>query len=113
MPRGSHIRFGLLAYGPSVKTHREAALAVLTIQLHAPPDSEIVVVTDHPAMYRWLGDSVTIDRLSPAALGAWRGPLDDTFRPKLEAARHLASGSRIDVVLVDTDTMARRDLTPL
>ncbi len=113
MTRGSQIRFGLLAYGPSVRTHREATLAVLTIQLHAPPDSEMVVVTDHPEMYRWLGDSITIDRLSPTTLRAWRGPFDDTFRPKLETARQLASGSRVDVALVDTDTMARRDLTPL
>src|SRR5438094_512297 len=113
MTSGSHTRFGLLAYGPSARTHREATLAILTIQLHAPPGSEIVLVTDHPGMYRWLGDSIAIDRLSPAILRRWRGPFDDPFRPSLEAARKLASGSQLDLVLVDTDTMARRDLTPL
>src|SRR5579872_253689 len=112
MTRPSHVRFGVLAYGPRVRTHREAALAVLTIQLYAPPDSEIVVVTDRPALYRWLRESITIDSLSPATLRAWRGPSDDTFRPKLEAVRQLASGSGVDVALVDTDTMARHDLTP-
>ena len=85
----SHTRFGLLAYGPNVRTHREATLSALTIQLYAPPDSEIVLVTDHPTMYRWLGTSITIDRLSASTLRAWRGPFDDKFRPKLEAARQL------------------------
>ena len=35
------------------------------------------------------------------------------YRPKIEALRRLAADAAADVVLVDTDTMARRDLTPL
>jgi hypothetical protein len=106
-------RYGVLAYGPRGALHREAAVALLTLQAHAPAGSEIVLLTDRPAHYRWFGNSITIDRLTPAIVRAWRGPLDDQFRPSLEALRRLAADSAADVVLADTDTMARRDLTPL
>ena len=106
-------RFGILAYGPRGGLHREAAVALLTLQAYAPPGSEIVLLTDRPGHYRWFGNSITIDRLTSATVRAWRGPLDDQFRPSLEALRRLAEDSTADVVLADTDTMARRDLTPL
>jgi hypothetical protein len=104
-------RFGLLAYGSSGRFHREAAVALLTIQAHAPAASELVVLTDHPRLYRWFGSSITVDPLTSATLTEWRGPHNDRFRPKIEALRRLAADSTADVVLVDTDTMARRDLT--
>jgi len=106
-------RYGVLAYGPRGALHREAAVALLTLQAHAPPGSEIVLLTDRPGHYRWFGNSITIDRLSPATVREWRGPLDDQFRPSLEALRRLAEDSAADVLLADTDTMVRRDLTPL
>jgi hypothetical protein len=109
----SRTRFGVLAYGPRAGLHREAAVALLTLQAHAPPDSEIVLLTDRSDHYRWFGNSITIDRLTPATVRTWRGPLDDQFRPSLEALRRLSEDSAADVVLADTDTMARRDLTPL
>ena len=102
----------MLAYGSSGRFHREAAVALLTIQAHAPAASELVVMTDHPRLYRWFASSMTIDRLTPAILAEWRGPHDDRFRPKIEALRRLAADSAADIVLADTDTMARRDLTP-
>jgi hypothetical protein len=104
-------RFGVLAYGPRGRFHREAALALLTLQVHAPAESEFVVLTDHPQLYEWFGSSVIVDRLSAATIAAWRGPLDDPFRPKVEALKRLAADRAADVVLADTDTMARRDLT--
>lgn len=106
-------RFGVLAYGPRGGLHREAAVALLTLQAYAPPGSDIVLLTDRPDHYRWFGNSITIDRLTPATVRAWRGPFDDQFRPSLEALRRLAEDSAADVVLAGTDTMARRDLTPL
>jgi len=102
-------RFGILAYGPRGSLHREAAVALLTLHAHAPPGSEIVLLTDRPDHYRWFGNSITIDRLTPATVRAWRGPLDDQFRPSLEALRLLAEDAAADIVLADTDTMARRD----
>jgi hypothetical protein len=106
-------RFGVLAYGPRGALHREAALALLTLQAYAPPGSEIVLLTDRPDHYQWFGNSITIDRLTPSTVREWRGPLDDQFRPSLEALRRLAEDSSADVMLADTDTMVRRDLTPL
>lgn len=106
-------RFGVLAYGPAARLHREAALALLSIQAHATPSSEVVLLTDRPDHYRWFGNSITIDRLTPAVVRAWRGAHDDQFRPSLEALRQLAADRTADVVLADTDTLAKRDLTPL
>jgi hypothetical protein len=106
-------RYGVLAYGRRRSLHREAAVALLTLQAHASAGSEIVLLTDRPDHYRWFGASITIDPLTAAAVREWRGPLDDQFRPSLEALRRLAEDSTADVVLADTDTMARHDLTPL
>jgi hypothetical protein len=105
-------RFGLLAYGSSGRFHREAAVALLTLQAHAPVPSELVVLTDHPRLYQWFGSSITVDRLTPAILTQWRGAHNDRFRPKIEVLRQLAADAAADVVLLDTDTMARGDLTP-
>src|SRR5262245_50810880 len=88
-------------------------MALLSIRGYAPASSEIVLLTDRPDHYRWFGDSITIDRLTPAIVRAWRGAHDDRFRPSLEALRQLAADGSADVVLADTDTLARRDLTPM
>jgi hypothetical protein len=106
-------RFGVLAYGRSGRLHREAAIALLTLRAYAPPGSEVVLLTDRPEHYRWFGNSITIDGLTPAIVREWRGPLDDRFRPSLEALRKLAADAAADVVLADADTMARCDLEPL
>jgi hypothetical protein len=106
-------RFGVLAYGPALRLHREATMALLTIRAHQPSGSEIVLLTDRPACYRWFGSSITIEPLSAAVVRAWRGPHDDPFRPSLEALRSLAQDGRAHVVLADADTLARRDLTAL
>jgi hypothetical protein len=106
-------RFGVLAYGPAARLHREAAIALLSIRAHAPASSEVVLVTDRPDQYRWFGGSITIEAVTAATVRAWRGVHDDQFRPSLEALRQLAADSAMDVVLADTDTIARRDLTPL
>jgi hypothetical protein len=107
-------RFGVLAYGPGGRLHREAAAAILSVQAHRPPaTSEIVVLTDQPARYRWFGDSITVDPLSDRVLTEWRGQRGDRYRPKIEALRRLAADAAADVLLFDVDTMARRDLAPL
>jgi hypothetical protein len=105
-------RFGVLAYGPDGRLHREAAAAILSVQAHRPPASEIVVLTDQPARYRWFGDSITVDTLSDRVLTEWQGRRRDRYRPKIEALRRLADAAA-DVLLFDVDTMARRDLAPL
>jgi hypothetical protein len=106
------IRFGMLAYGRRTRLHREAAVALLTIQAYAPPASELILFTDRPDLYRWLGSSITVDTLTQDAVREWRGARDDPFRPSLEALRRLAHDGAADVVLPDADTMARRDLGP-
>ena len=68
MTAGPGTRFGVLAYGPDGRLHREAAAAILSVQAHRPPVSEIVVLTDKPARFRWFGDSITIDTLSDRVL---------------------------------------------
>jgi hypothetical protein len=106
------IRFGLLAYGPSGRMHRLASVAILSVHAHRPPGSDIVVLTDRPHLYRWLEDIAMILPIDTSTIARWQGPRTDRYRPKIEALRYLAASAR-DVVLFDTDTMARRDLTPL
>ena len=93
MSGASATRFGVLAYGPRASLHREAAASLLTIKAHAPAASEVVLLTDRPGHYRWFGNSITIDRLTPAIVREWRGRYDDPFRPSLEALRRLAAGA--------------------
>src|SRR2546421_7679798 len=107
------LRIGLLAYGPSGRLHREGAVALLTVQTWAPAHREILVFTDHPALYRWFGSSITVVGLSERTLTEWRGPAGDRFRPKIAVLQRLAADRSADVLLIDADTMARRDLTPL
>ena len=106
-------RFGVLAYGPGGRLHREAAAAILSVQAHRPATSEIVVLTDQPGRYQWFRDSITVDPLSDRVLTEWRGQRGDRYRPKIEALRRLAADAAADVLLFDVDTMARRDLAPL
>jgi hypothetical protein len=106
-------RLAVLAYGPRARLHREGAIALLTMQAHAPSRSEIIVLTDRPDQYRWFGSTVTIEPLTAATIREWRGPHDDQFRPSLEALRRLAADAAADVLLADSDTMARHDLEPL
>jgi len=103
-------RLGVVAYGAKPHRHSEAHGAVLSAMAHAPAGVEFVVLTDRPERYRWLADSVTIEHLQAATLHQWRGPTQDRYRPKIEALRWLARGSAGHVVLVDTDTLTRRDL---
>jgi hypothetical protein len=112
MSDAPRIRFGMLAHGRRMGLHREAAVALLTIQAYAPPASELILFTDRPNAYRWFGSSITVERLTADTLRSWRGAFDDPFRPSLEALRRLAHDGTADVVLPDADTMARRDLAP-
>ena len=106
-------RFGVLAYGERPRLHAECHGAMLSLMAHAPSGAEYVVMTDSPDRYRWLGDSVRIEHLSETTLEAWRGPANDRYRPKIEALRQLAGAGTANIVLVDTDTLTRRDLGPL
>ena len=106
-------RFGVLAYGPRESLHVEAFGALLSLLAYRPEQAECVVLTDRPERYRWFDGTVTIERLSPAILAAWQGPAKDRYRPKIEALRHLASRGPAHVVLIDTDTLARRPLDSL
>jgi len=103
-------RLGVIAYGSKPRRHSEAHGAILSAMAHAPAGVEFVVLTDLPERYRWLQDSVTIEHLQSTTLRQWRGPTQDRYRPKIEALRWLAGGAIGHVVLVDTDTLTRRDL---
>jgi hypothetical protein len=102
----------VLAYGTDLRLHREATVALLTLREFAPAGCDLVVFTDQPQLYQWISEIVAIDRLSAGVLRAWRGPTDDRFRPKIEALGQL-SAAGTHAVLVDTDTMARAQLSPL
>lgn len=106
-------RIGVLAYGPADSRHAEATAALLTTSAFAPTGTEFVVFTDRPARYRWLADLVQVEALTPSTLREWQGAAGDLYRPKIEALRQLARDGTRDVLLLDTDILARRDLSPL
>jgi hypothetical protein len=107
------VRFGLLVYGPRQSLHVEAYGALVSILAHRPAASEIVVLTDRPDRYEWFEDLVSIQTLSADTLTSWQGTGRDRYRPKIEALRWLAVSGDAHVVLVDTDTLARRSLDTL
>jgi hypothetical protein len=107
------VRFGVLAYGARDTLHVEAFGALLSILAHAPADAETVILTDQPERYAWFADLVTVNALSAETLHAWQGQGRDRYRPKIEALRYLAAPRDAHIVLVDTDTLARRELETL
>ena len=106
-------RWGVLAYGSRPGVHVECHGAMLSALAHARADMQPVVLTDEPRSYRWLEDSVTIEHLPATTLASWRGSSQDRYRPKIEALRWLAKPRSAHVVLVDVDTLVRRDLGAL
>jgi hypothetical protein len=106
-------KIGVLAYGSRPRLHTECHGALLSVMAYAPRGVEYIVFTDRPDCYRWLEDSVTIQHLRSTTLETWRGPTSDRYRPKIEALRWMAQSADANVVLLDTDTLARRDLAPL
>ncbi|MCP9234997.1 hypothetical protein [Lewinella sp. JB7] len=97
--------FFYLTFGPNLEVHRQAVFSAMTI-LGAPrPEVSIIVLTDAPEYYRFLGDRVTVRVTSAAELRDWRGPHDFFWRIKIKALEDLARRHPEEhLVYLDADT---------
>lgn len=122
MSSSFHVRYVTLAYGESERVYAQASMLLLSLIAYAPEPRELVVVTDHPERFRWFDPAFAeatagqgIVRLHPVStkqLADWRGKDPFSMRQKLEAARVVVPAEGA-LVLLDADTLAQRDLTPM
>lgn len=101
-----------LAYGDGEAVYRQASMLLLSLIAFAPQPRELVVVTDHPERFQWFDGVAQIDPVTAEQLAEWRGRDPFSMRQKLEAARAAAPAEGA-LVMLDADTLAARDLTPM
>ena len=106
------VRYVTIAYGPGSEVYGQASLLLVSLLAYAPAPRELLVVTDHPGQFDWLRDEVRVHSVTSERLRSWQGPEPFSMRMKLEVARLLAPASGA-LVLMDADTVAVDDLSPL
>ncbi len=106
------IRYVTLAYGNAPGVYRQSLMLLVSIVAHAPQPYELVVATDRPECYVWFGTRVEIEYLDRAVIDGWRGRDRFSMREKLALLR-AAWPDQGAIVLLDADTLARRDLSEL
>jgi hypothetical protein len=107
-------RLCLVSFGDRAEWYAEAYLAILTALGRIPPPCEVVVATDRPERYRWFGDRVRIEQLTPERIEQWSGPQRFVWRVVLKAIAEIARRSPVaNLLYVDVDTLARRPLDDL
>jgi hypothetical protein len=105
-------RYVTLAYGRSDSVYRQASMLLLSLLAYAPTPRELLVVTDHPERFGWFEGVVRTHAVTPEQVTAWQGVDPFSMRIKLEVPR-VASPSEGVLVLLDADTIATADLTPM
>jgi hypothetical protein len=102
-------RYLLLVFGDAEVHYHQAQHAILSLLAFAPPEREVVVVTDRPRRFAWLAGAVAVAAVDAATLTAWRGSHGFFWRIKIEALRQHAGDGRT-LVYLDSDVLVRRDL---
>ena len=107
-------RVAIVCFGAEEARHAQAHLAILTALAQVPGPAEVVVTTDRPHWYRWLGDRIRIVQLTDHLRVAWSGPQRFVWRAVLNAIAETAlRGPPANFLYLDTDTLVRRPLAPL
>jgi hypothetical protein len=107
-------RVAIVCFGAEDERHAQAHLAILTALAHLPAPVEVVVTTDRPQWYRWLGDRIRVVQLTEHLRIAWSGPQRFVWRVVLNAIAETAlRGPPANLLYLDTDTLVRRPLGPL
>ncbi|WP_146088723.1 hypothetical protein [Neolewinella xylanilytica] len=78
-----------LTFGTDLTVHQQAVFSAMTLLAHRP--GEIVVWTDAPHFYQFLGDRVSTRYLEPDTLAEWKGAHDFFWRIKIAALRQLST----------------------
>ena len=106
------VRYATLAYGAGDAVYRHASMLLLSLLAHAPYPREIVVVTDRPVRFAWFDGIARSHPVTLDDITTWQGVVPFSMRVKLEVARHVAPRDGA-LVLLDADTIATADLTPM
>jgi len=107
-------RLCLVSFGDRDEWYAEAHLAILTALGRIPPPCEVVVATDRPERYRWFGDRVRIELLTPERIEEWSGPQRFVWRVVLKAIAEIACQTpAANFLYLDVDTLVRRPLDDL
>jgi hypothetical protein len=107
-------RLCLVSFGDRDAWFAEAYLAILTALDRLPPPFAVVVATDRPERYRWFGERIRIELLSPERIERWSGPQRFVWRVVLKAIAETARRPpNANFLYVDVDTLVRRPLDDL
>lgn len=103
----------LLAFGPRLENHYQAAFAILSY-LKDPLIERVVVVTDYPAFYAFFADRVDTLVIDEQTLTQWQGEFQFFWRVKIKALEAVYARYPLsDLLYVDSDTFLAGNLTAL
>ncbi|OOF43711.1 hypothetical protein [Rodentibacter trehalosifermentans] len=100
----------LLTFGQKQENHYQAVFCILTF-LKDSQIKNIIMITDYPEFYRFLGDKVRIISIDENTLADWKGKNDFFWRIKikaLELAIHQYPNEHL--LYVDSDTFLASNL---
>jgi hypothetical protein len=103
--------FVTFAIGDRRIVHCQANFAALSILAHSEAAaSRIVIVTDRPEHYRWLGDRISVIPVDDGTITEWRRPHGYFWRVKLRVMQVANERAPGNLVYLDADVVCRRPL---
>lgn len=103
----------LLTFGPHIENHTQAAFSILSF-LKDPLVNKIIVVTDHPNFYQFLGNKVDCILIDEPKLKEWQGEHQFFWRIKIKALEFIQQKYPYEHLLyVDSDTFLVGALTDI
>jgi hypothetical protein len=100
------------AIGDDGFLHRQANFAAVAILAHAPQSTTLVVATDRPHYYRWLGRYLTVLELDERILKDWKGAYGYFWRIKVRLMQTIREAAPGHLIYVDSDVACRAPLAP-
>ncbi len=94
----------LLTFGDNLNNHNQAIFSILSF-LSNDYITSVVVVTDKPSYYKYLGNSIEIVTIDDKKMLTWRGPYDFFWRIKMKAIETAIKAGDEDILYVDSDTL--------
>lgn len=103
----------LLTFGQKTEHHSQAAFSILSF-LKEPLINKVIIITDRPDFYDFLGDRVECICVSETKCKQWQGPHQFFWRVKIKALEFAQEKYPNDHLLyVDSDTFLAGNLTAL
>lgn len=101
----------LLTFGERLENHYQASFAILTF-LKDPTIERVIVLTDRPEFYAFLGEKVEMMPIDNATLQQWQGEHQFFWRVKIKALEAVQQRyPQQNLLYVDSDTFLATDLS--